>query len=192
MDWDEYWRRRRRFWDIDDFFFDIERFIEDVMRHFREMERRFLEEFKEDERRFERPREYMRLEGPFIYGFSITIGPDGRPEIREFGNVKRYRGRPRIVEEREPLIDVFESDDEVTVVAEIPGVDKDKIDVKVSEDGRSLYINASNEKRKYHKEIELPAKVDPSSAKATYKNGVLEVRLKKKKEEDRGLKINVE
>jgi HSP20 family protein len=185
--WDEWWRRRRRFWE-EDIFSDLERFFEDIMRFMRDMERRFYEELRE-----RRPERVEGFEGPFIYGFSITIGPDGRPIIREFGNVKKLRGRPSIVEEREPLVDVFETQDEVTVVAEIPGVEKEKIDVKVSEDGRTLIISATNEKRKYYKEVELPAKVDPTSAKANYKNGVLEVRLKKVgKEKEGGYKIKVE
>lgn len=191
MSWDEWWRRRRRHWDIDDIFYDMERFIEDLMRHFRDIERRFMEEYKE--LKPEKLKEYEKFEGPYIYGFSITIGPDGRPEIKEFGNVRRIRGKPRIVEEREPLVDVFESGDEVVVIAELPGVDKDKIDVKVSEDGMVLTINASNEKRKYFKEVDLPVKVDPSSAKASYKNGVLEVRLKKQeKGEGKGVKIKID
>ncbi|MEM0001725.1 MAG: archaeal heat shock protein Hsp20 [Desulfurococcaceae archaeon] len=191
MDWDEWWRRRRRIWDESDDFFDIDKIFEDMMRFLRELERRMFEEFREYKP--ERFREYERMEGPFVYGFSITIGPDGKPIIREFGNVRRVRGKPSIVEEREPLVDVFESENEVTVVAEMPGVDKEKIEVKVTEDGKTLVINASNEKRKYYKEVELPAKVDPSSAKASYKNGVLEVKLKKiGKEEGRGIKIKVE
>ncbi|MEM1714130.1 MAG: archaeal heat shock protein Hsp20 [Desulfurococcaceae archaeon] len=191
VDWDEWWRRRRRIWDESDDFFDIDKIFEDMMRFLREFERRMFEEFHEYKP--ERFREYERMEGPFVYGFSITIGPDGKPIIREFGNVRRVRGKPSIVEEREPLVDVFESENEVTVVAEMPGVDKEKIEVKVTEDGKTLVINASNEKRKYYKEVELPAKVDPSSAKASYKNGVLEVKLKKiGKEEGRGIKIKIE
>ncbi|MEM4718194.1 MAG: archaeal heat shock protein Hsp20 [Desulfurococcaceae archaeon] len=191
MSWDEWWRRRRRYWDIDDMFYDIEKFIEDLMRQFRDLERRFMEEYKE--LKPDKIKEYEKIEGPFIYGFSITIGPDGKPEIKEFGNVRRIRGKPKIVEEREPLVDVFESGDEVVVIAELPGVDRDKIDVKVSEDGMALTINASNEKRKYYKEVELPAKVDPASARASYKNGVLEVKLKKHgKGEEKGIKIKIE
>ncbi len=190
MSWDEWWRRRRRYWDEDEFF-DIDRIFEDLMRFMREFEKRFFEGLREY-----RPREYEkfeRIEGPVVYGFSITIGPDGKPIIREFGNVRRIRGKPEIVEEREPLVDVFESENEITVVAELPGVDKEKIDVKVTEDGKTLIINASNDKRKYYKEVDLPSKVDPSSAKASYKNGVLEVKLKKiGKEEGRGVKIKVE
>jgi HSP20 family protein len=189
MDWDEYWRRRRRFWSED--FFDIDRIFEDLMRFMREFERRFYEEMREFKP--EKPGRFERIEGPYVYGFSITIGPDGKPIIQEFGNVRKVRGKPSIVEEREPLVDVFESENEVSVVAELPGVEKDKIDVKVTEDGKTLIINASNEKRKYYKEIELPARVDPSSAKASYKNGVLEVKLKKiGKGEGKGVKIQVE
>jgi len=188
-DWDEYWRRRRRWWSED--FFDIDRIFEDLMRLMREFERRFYEEMREFKP--EKQGRFERIEGPYIYGFSITIGPDGKPIIQEFGNVRKIRGKPSIVEEREPLVDVFESEDEVSVVAELPGVEKDKIDVKVTEDGKTLIINARDEKRKYYKEIELPARVDPSSAKASYKNGVLEVKLKKiGKGEGKGVKIQVE
>ena len=182
-----WWRKRRRFWDEFDEFF--ERILEDMERFMRDLERRFIGEMSP-----ERLREFEKYEyGPYVYGFSITIGPDGRPVIREFGNVRRVRGKPTIIEEREPLVDVFESADEVTVIAEMPGVEKEKIDVKVSEDGKTLIINASNEKRKYYKEIELPTRVDPSSAKATYRNGVLEIKLKKLgKEEGKGVKIKVD
>jgi len=185
--WDEWWRRRRRIWDEIDEIFD--KMLEDMERFMREFERKFLGEV-----RLGKPGEFERYEyGPYIYGFSITIGPDGRPIIREFGNVRRVRGRPAIIEEREPLVDVLESDNEITVVVEMPGVEREKIDVKVSEDGKTLIISASNEKRKYYKEVDLPAKVDPASAKATYRNGVLEVKLRKLgKEEGKGVKVKVE
>lgn len=193
-DW-EWWRRRRRFWssEFDEFFDELDRVFEELYRDMMRMIRRFHlglspEEFEREIRELER-----RGIKPYVYGFSITIGPDGKPIIREFGNVRKVKGKPEIVEEREPLIDVFEKGDEITVIAEIPGVDKEKIDLKVTEDGRTLIIKASNEDRRYYKEVELPARVDPSSAKATYKNGILEVRLKKvSREESRGVSIKVE
>jgi len=52
--------------------------------------------------------------GPIVYGYSMTIGPDGKPQVREFGNVKasnstkigQYVGaKPQISAEREPLSD---------------------------------------------------------------------------------------
>ncbi|MET1160816.1 MAG: archaeal heat shock protein Hsp20 [Thermoprotei archaeon] len=180
----EWWRRRRRsFFDIFD---ELIRDLEDEMyRIMREFERAF------EERPFEE-KGSRRIIGPYVYGFRITIGPDGKPVVEEFGNVRRTRGRPIISEEREPLVDVFESDDEITVVAEIPGVEKDKINLEVTEDRRKLIIRASNSNRKYYKEVELPAEVDPGSAKASYKNGVLEVKLKKTGKKEAGFKIKVE
>ncbi|MEM4869208.1 MAG: archaeal heat shock protein Hsp20 [Desulfurococcaceae archaeon] len=193
---EEWWRRRRRFWerDFEDINDELDRIFEDILRDLRHLMRRFYYGFPSPEE-FEKEMRELEKRGikPYVYGFSITIGPDGKPVIREFGNVKRVRGRPEIIEEREPLVDVFEKDDEVIVVAEIPGVDKDKIDLKITEDGKTLIIRASNEERKYYKEVELPAKVDPDTSRATYKNGVLEVKLKKiGKEEGKGFKIKVE
>jgi len=71
----------------------------------------------------------------------------------------------------------------------MPGVEKDKINVKVAEDGRTLIISGTDSDRRYYKEVDLPARVDPSSVKTTYKNGVLEVRLKKSEKGALGIKV---
>jgi len=80
-------------------------------------------------------------------------------------------------EEREPLVDVIEKDGEVRVIAELPGVEKEDIDLRATE--TSLTISAESQHRKYYKELSLPTPVNPKSAKATYRNGVLEVSLPK-------------
>ncbi len=172
------WRRRRS-----PFF----RFFEEFEEMMRELDEMFSRSFEELEKEF--PRNLIRERrtkdgvirefGPIVYGYSITVGPDGRPRIREFGNV-RPGGEAEIVEvseAREPLVDVFEEDDRVKVVAEVPGVDKK--DIKLNATEETLTISVDNPQRKYYKEVELPAKVDPKSAQASYKNGVLEVVLKK-------------
>nr|4RZK_A Chain A, Small heat shock protein hsp20 family [Saccharolobus solfataricus P2]4RZK_B Chain B, Small heat shock protein hsp20 family [Saccharolobus solfataricus P2] len=87
---------------------------------------------------------------------------------------------PMISEEREPLADVIEKGDEIKVVAEVPGVNKEDIKVKVTNGGKKLVITAKSEDRQYYKEIDLPAEVDEKAAKANFKNGVLEITLKKK------------
>ncbi|WP_221289541.1 archaeal heat shock protein Hsp20 [Stygiolobus caldivivus] len=162
----------------------------------------FDEMIKEIEEEFERfEREFMRLGsggetktfGPYVYGFRVTIGPDGKPIVEEFGNVKNYKGKPLITEEREPLADVIEKGDEIRVIAEVPGVDKNSIKVKITNGGKTLIIRAEGNDRKYYKEIDLPAQVDENSAKATYNNGVLQVVLKKVKgKEEEGKEIKVE
>ena len=123
--------------------------------------------------------------GPFVYGYSVTIGPDGKPQIKEFGNVKpgTQMGRPKIEvkEQREPLVDILETNGEVKVVAELPGVDKQ--DIKLYGTERSITVSVDTPQRKYHKEIQLPMKVDPKVARSAYKNGVLEITMPRKREE---------
>ncbi len=85
-----------------------------------------------------------------------------------------------IGEENEPLIDVFDDEVEVVIVAEISGFDKDSIDLYATED--KLMISLDSQERKYHREIKLPARVDVKASTSKLKNGVLEVRLKKLKE----------
>jgi HSP20 family protein len=127
--------------------------------------------------------------GPFFYGFSLNQRPGEEPEIREFGNI--HPGRDTVeVGERKPLIDVFDTDDKVQVVAEMPGIEKSDVDLNV--DGRHLEIHAARGDRRYNETVELPADVDEDSAKATYKNGVLEVTLKKVPKAKKGRKINVD
>lgn len=180
------WFRRRRFPSFGGWFF------EDIDKMFREMERMMEEEFKAFTSQV--PKDYVRERklpdgstikewGPFVYGYSIKIGPDGKPEIREFGNVKPSRFGPRVKEEREPLVDIVETDGEVHVVAELPGVEKEDIKLHGTED--TLTITVDTPQRKYHKEVVLPAKVNVKEAKTQYKNGVLEVTLPKTKEEKR-------
>ncbi len=87
---------------------------------------------------------------------------------------------PLVKEEREPLVDVLQEGNEVVVVTELPGVEKD--DIKLESTDRALKIAVEAAKRRYFKEMELPHLVDPRTAKATYKNGVLEVRFTKSDE----------
>lgn len=170
------WRRRRRdreedeedFWDWDPF------------RDFDEIFRRMM---KDIERAF-RFGEMGEIK-PIVRGFSIRIGPDGRPEIREFGTKPLIKETG--IEERKPLVDVIETDNEIQVIAEMPGVRKEDIELKATE--RSLEIKAEGENRKYHEVVNLPAEVDPDSAKARYNNGVLEVILAKKAGGGKKIKI---
>ncbi|MFO8112284.1 MAG: Hsp20/alpha crystallin family protein [Desulfosalsimonadaceae bacterium] len=95
-----------------------------------------------------------------------------------------------------PRVDITESRRNVTVKAEIPGVDKKDIDISI--DNNVLRIKGEKHQEKEEKDenyyrmesgygffsrtIELPAPVDPDSVDAKYKRGVLTVRMKKTKE----------
>ena len=130
----------------------------------------------------------VREMGPFVYGYSFSMGPDGKPVIREFGNVKpslkggptgKVKPRLDVKEDREPLIDTIVNPDTVKVVAELPGVEKP--DIALECDGQKLTLKVDTDKRRYYKELELPVEVDPDTSKASYKNGVLELLLTRKK-----------
>jgi HSP20 family protein len=195
-DSDENWpiRRRRGFpfgnWPFAD--------IDAMMR---EMERAFSEQFREMEK--ELPRNLVREKklpdgttkkeiGPIVYGYSVTVGPDGKPVVREFGNVRKGEGTPwkEIQDKREPLVDVVTSDKDVKVIAEIPGVQKEDVNVTVQD--RSVVISVDTETRKYFKELELPGVVDPQGAKSTYINGILEITLPLKSTGGRGVRLKVD
>jgi HSP20 family protein len=100
----------------------------------------------------------------------------------------------------EPVIDVFETKDEVVATIELPGVKKEHIALKVSPSSLVLSVRQGQREEKHcpgHYEysarfeghsqtVSLPSKVLSSKAKATYKNGVLEVRVPKEKQSDAG------
>ena len=182
--WDDWFRRGRR-WSVFD---EMDRMFEDMFREtFEAMPKEWYRERKLPDGSI------VKTFGPVVYGYSMTMGPDGKPVIREFGNFKpsRVRGLPTRGEQREPLVDVITGDELVQVTAEVPGVDKQDIDLTVAEN--SLIISVDTEKYKYHKEVPLPERIDPESASATYKNGVLEVSLRKlAKKKPTGKRISVE
>lgn len=131
---------------------------------------------------------------PFVHGFKVHMGPDGRPRIENFGNrtINTPDGSPSISEEREPLTDLIEGDDDVAVTVELPGVEKNNIDLNVTGDILEITVNATG--RKYHKRVDLPCDVQPKTTKATYKNGILDVvvKRKEKKKPGNGYKVNIE
>lgn len=102
-------------------------------------------------------------------------------------------GRPAGLTDIVPSIDVSETDKEVKIRADVPGVDPDKINIEVTED--SLAISGSVEKSeeeksenfyrmerqtgKFFREIVLPSKVDPDSVEAKAKHGTITITLKK-------------
>jgi HSP20 family protein len=192
--WDEWFKRFGRRSSV---FGDIDRLIEEMEKEmaeaFKEMENTMPEDMYRERRL---PDGSVRREyGPFVYGYSVKIGPDGKPVIREFGNMKPgltgEGGAPlNLTDRREPLVDVIEDGDTVKVLAELPGVEKRDIRLKATD--RSLTISVDNPTRKYYKELEFPEEVDEKSAKSTYTNGVLEIVFRKKRRDDAGTEIRIE
>lgn len=111
-----------------------------------------------------------------VYGFTIRTGIGGIPRIERFGNIRATEEGPVVAEVREPLVDLFDEGQEIVIVAELPGVDEEEIHIEVQDD--ILSLQASGE-HKYAKEILLPGVVDANTLQKTYRNGILELRLKK-------------
>jgi len=193
--WDDWFKRFRERRGL--FFPEIDRMIE-------EMEREMAETFRDMESRM--PSDMVRVRrlpdgsvrreyGPFVYGYSVKIGPDGKPVVREFGNIKPGipgEGHPplNLQDQREPLVDVIEEDEEIRVIAELPGVDKSDIRLSVTES--SLTIDVDAPERRYFKELELPADIDDTTVKSTLRNGILETTMRKRKRRGGGTQVKIE
>jgi HSP20 family protein len=115
-----------------------------------------------------------------IYGFSVKVGlGDQGPRIEPFGNIRRDAdsGRTEVQEVREPMVDVFEEEDHVLVLAELPGIGKDDVKVEVKDD--VLTIAAERGEKKYRKEVLLPYSVAKEKIQIACNNGVLEIKCSK-------------
>jgi HSP20 family protein len=131
--------------------------------------------------------------GPLVYGYSYTVGADGKPQFREFGNIRpsqwslKERGgggggrrpevdAPMLTAEREPLADFITTDKEVKVTVEMPGITKQ--DIKVSAYEGTVEVSTTEKaKRKYHRIIDLPPETNIETAKSTYSNGIWEINI---------------
>lgn len=116
-----------------------------------------------------------------VYGFTVRTmaGPGGisRPVIQPFGNIKKTPQGPVVEEAREPIIDLFEEGETIQIVAELPGVTEQEIHYEVHGD---VVVLSTTGKRKYNKEIVLKSPVEANSACLSYRNGMMELKFKKK------------
>lgn len=114
-----------------------------------------------------------------VYGFTVKMGIGGAPTVEQFGNIRETAKGPVVEEVREPIVDVFDEEDKVLVIAELPGVEETNINLEVK--GDVLTISAEDKDRKYSKEVLLPSAVDVDTMKTSYKSGILEIVFPKNK-----------
>ncbi len=152
-----------------------------------------------------------RVGGPYVYGWSMRVGPDGVPHIQTFGNVRPGQIPMRALgakvaegegcpvcpsdafagpDVREPLTDVCEDEKTVTITAEMPGIEKNDIELETGED--YMVIRVERGSRRFYKEVKLPARVLPDSARAKYNNGVLDIVVQKAEQGKKGTRVRVE
>jgi HSP20 family protein len=102
---------------------------------------------------------------------------------RQPGRQRTPPRSPQPPEVVEPAVDIFDEPGEIVVVAEVPGVGLN--DLKLEVQDKVLSLSTKPETRKaYKKDIELSAEVDGHTLKAACRNGILELRLQKKKSRD--------
>jgi len=99
---------------------------------------------------------------------SIPVHPNFRPS-KSFAD--------RNFQEPKPLIDIFQENNYITVVAEIAGFNKDTLKIHVK--NQKIILSAKSKERRYYKSLNLPKVVIPDIMYTKFKNGVLEIRLKK-------------
>lgn len=132
--------------------------------------------------------------------------------FRDFDEMRRrmekmFRGmtEEQYPEFQRPEIDVVNKDKEITVIAEMPGVDKE--DIEINAEPTSIEIKASTEKgeekeekgyyyherssKSYKRNITLPEEVKAEEAKAQYKNGVLEINIPKTHPKKKGTEVEI-
>ena len=112
-----------------------------------------------------------------VYGFTINTAGGGSPKVETFGNIKKTPEGPKVDQEREPITDIFDEENEIVVIAEMPGIEETDLQIDLKED--ILEIMASSKSRTYRKEMLLPVKASKQNLRHKFTNGILEIRIKK-------------
>lgn len=141
-------------------------------------------------------REYLNSKGyrvrktvPVTYGYLKTRGVDGKPLIREFGNLRHSKDGHGLISKlerenkalspsEEPILDLLVSDSEFKVILELPYIIKENSKINISEYSMEV-IYDDDSKRKYQMIIELPVEVVKESTTSKYNNGILEISFNK-------------
>jgi HSP20 family molecular chaperone IbpA len=97
------------------------------------------------------------------------------PHHSSFRPSKRYEKRK--FEDPKPLIDIFQENNYITIVAEIVGFNKETLKINVNE--QKLTLSAKSKDRRYYKSLNLPTVVVPNGMHTKFKNGVLEIKIRK-------------
>ena len=98
---------------------------------------------------------------------------------------KKYRSRTferKKWKEPKPLIDIFQQEAWITVVAQIAGFNRETLKINVKD--QKLTLSARAKDRRYYKSLNLPKVVIPNIIHTSYKNGVLEIKLRKAAKEE--------
>jgi len=152
---------------------DFDEIFRDPDSYFKKLSERMFKEMEEIEKAIKSGKlqgewEVKPIEEPGAKGYVAR----GRFQLGEPLTIPKHA----IDEVREPLTDVFEEQDHVKLYVELPGVEKNDIQLNVTEG------HAEVKAKNFYKVIDLPTKgIEFEKAAASYKNGVLEVIIPKTK-----------
>lgn len=172
---DPWWKRRRKrspwFSEIHDELEKLGNIIDETM-----------------QKAFENSAEKSSIRRDYIKDFSLRTASKGKPKMLQSESNKPWQ-EEEFTDELEPLIDLIEDNETFVILAALPGVKKDEIDLRLTE--KSLTVSIETTEFEWCDELKLPTRVNPKAAWASYKNGVLEVKLKKLEKIIRDNKISV-
>jgi len=112
-----------------------------------------------------------------VYGFNVRVGlGDKEVRIEPFGNIRRDEksGQPIVQEIREPVVDILEEEGYTLVVAEMPGIGAEDVQLDVKDD--VLTVSADRGDKKYRKEVLLPRSYPKEKMLVSCNNGILEIK----------------
>lgn len=118
------------------------------------------------------------------YDIDIRVGMGGAGEEKDRGpkiepvgpaRVERERAKATVQPIREPLVDIFDEENGLLVVAQLPGVECKEIELELRDD--ILSIHAEHDGLRYQKELLLPRTFSKDQMHATCRNEVLEIRM---------------
>lgn len=140
-----------------------------------------LSELAEKGEELKKAGEFGEKELKGVYGFSVKVGGargERKVRLEPFGNIKRPpKGAPVVSEEREPIVDLFDEEDHLLVVVELPGVAEKGLKLELH--GDILELSARTGDKKYRKEILLGKTFKKEKMSYSLRNGVLEVKFMK-------------
>jgi HSP20 family protein len=118
---------------------------------------------------------------PIVAGVAMGLTPEGKPSVQFFGD--KLEGREGY---RTPIYEqlVDEKEGTLRLVIEMPGVEKEAIDISAQEE--KVVIHTKQTGRKYDVEIPLTNEIDPESGRATYSNGVLDTVFQLRQKTNKG------
>ena len=115
-----------------------------------------------------------------VYGFTVKVGLGGEGlKVEPFGNIHKDKatGQAVVQEIREPMVDIFEEEGQVLVIAEMPGISLEDIQLDVKDD--ILTLAAQKGEKRYRKEVLLPGAFRRDKITVSCNNGVAEIKCRR-------------